>query len=539
MAVFDDKDFDYLINLSPGRRLAPPNDAGLDSHLVGGASSPTRSAFKPGEVRRLLEHTPGFIAVLRGAELTFEMVNAAYAELVGPRHFLGRPVREAVPELGERFFDLLDRIYTTGEPAVGRGVPLTRQSESGRIERRYIDFVYQPITEADGSTTGIFLQGQDVTHQKRTEEQLRLALEGGRIAAWERDLGTDFVTWSDNAEELLGIRSGPASIFANRIHPEDRAQHREALARALSGGSPYNLEVRFLKPDGSTIWIAHQAEVQDGSEGFGRLAGVTMDITARKSAEIELRERENRYRRDLEAAAVVQKSLLPRNGTVGNIRYAGFLQSSSFIGGDTFNVVRHEGGLSFFLIDVCGHGAAAALVSVAAHRLISEAAIKGAGLAPEEIITRASRIWPDDLPYFTMIYGHIDPVSGEGTLVQAGHPHPMLIRNGGTIVTLGQGGLPVGIDASPVYEPIPFTLNPGDSLLLYSDGVVEAENSAGEPFSEERLLALIAQWAVAPSDTLPDRIADQSLRWSGAGTPDDDMSVLWIERLPESGCRSR
>ncbi len=94
MAVFDDKDFDHLTNMSPGRQRAQSNDGSLNSHLVA-TNGLSRSAFKPGEVRRLLEHTPGFIAVLRGPELTFEMVNAAYAELVGPRHFLGRPAMRA------------------------------------------------------------------------------------------------------------------------------------------------------------------------------------------------------------------------------------------------------------------------------------------------------------------------------------------------------------------------------------------------------------------------------------------------------------
>lgn len=529
--MFDDKDFKHLLNEPAKRQRAQHGKSRPDADPLPGADPQTRAAFKPGEVRRLLEHTPGFIAVLRGPELTFEMVNAAYADLVGRRPLVGRPAREALPELGESFFHQLEHIYATGQPAIGRGVPLTLQRESGRIECRYIDFVYQPITEADGATTGIFLQGQDVTHQKRTEEQLRLALQGGQIAAWERDLETDFVTWSENAEELFGLRSGPAAEFAKRIHPDDRPQHQEALARALSGGSPYSMEVRFLKPDGSIIWIAHRAEVQDGPEGFGRLAGVTMDITARKAAEIELAGREARYRHDLEAAALVQRSLLPSNGTVGNLRYAGFLQSSSFIGGDTFNVLPHEGGLSFFLIDVCGHGAAAALASVAAHRLISEAAVKGAGLPPATIVQQAAQSWPETLPYFTMIYGQIDPISGQGALVQAGHPHPLLMRRGGDVVPLGQGGVPVGISASLAYETSTFTLNPGDALLLYSDGVVEAENAAGEPFSEERLMTLIAQHAVGPSELLLDTIVASALQWSDAKTPNDDMSALWIRRV--------
>jgi PAS domain S-box-containing protein len=294
--------------------------------------SQAKGAFRPGEVRRLLEHSPGFIAVVRGETLTFELVNSAFAELVGSPDLIGKPVRNALPELGSSFFDALQQVYTTGRPAVGRGAPLMIQRESGAIERRYIDFVYQPITGEEGITAGVFLQGHDVTDQKRTEEWLRLALQGGRIAAWERDLTTDYVTWSENALDLLGISSGLASTFARCIHPEDREKHQEALRRALKEGSQYDLVLRYIKPNGSTIWIAHRANVQQGPEGFSKLSGITVDITEQVSAEHELRRREERYRKNLEAAATVQRSLLPRNGAAGNIQYRGFLQPSSFIG---------------------------------------------------------------------------------------------------------------------------------------------------------------------------------------------------------------
>jgi PAS domain S-box-containing protein len=478
-----------------------------------------------------LENAPGFLAVVRGDTLTFELVNRAFAELVGTRELIGKPAKEILPGLGSSFFDQLQRVYTTGQPAIGRGAPLALQRESGSLERRYIDFVYQPITGDEGMTEGVFLQGQDVTDQKRTEDWLRLALQGGRIAAWERDLATDFVTWSENALDLLGISSGPASTFAQHVHPEDREKHQEALRRALKEGSPYDLTVRFQKPNGSTIWIAHRAEVQSGPEGFHKLAGITVDITEQIRVEREIRQREERYRRDLEAAATVQRSLLPSDGVAGSLRYKGFLQPSSFIGGDAFNIIVHGSRLSFFLIDVCGHGAAAALVSVAAHRSVSEAINKISGHPSEEIVQRVCRAWPDDFPYFTMIFGQIDTVSGLGSIIQAGHPHPLIIQPGSGIVSLGTGGLPIGIDPKAEYEPVPFILNPGDTLLVYSDGITEAENPLGEHFSEDRLLTVLGQLRDQSSEALLGSIADHVLRWSSGLGAGDDISALMIEHV--------
>jgi PAS domain S-box-containing protein len=492
--------------------------------------SQAKGAFRPGEVRRLLEHSPGFIAVVRGDNLTFELVNAAFAELVGSRDLVGKPARDALPELGSSFFDALQQVYTTGRPTIGRGAPLVIQRESGAIERRYIDFVYQPITGDEGTTAGVFLQGHDVTDQKRTEEWLRLALQGGRIAAWERDLTTDYVTWSENALDLLGISSGLASTFARCIHPEDREKHQEALRCALKEGSQYDVVLRYIKPDGSTIWISHRADVQQGPEGFNKLSGITVDITKQVLAEHELRRREERYRTDLEAAATVQRSLLPQDGAAGSIRYRSFLQPSSFIGGDTFNVIEHDRTLSFFLVDVCGHGAAAALISVAAHHSLTDTTNRNPSLPPEEIVRQVCRSWPNDLPYFTMIYGRVDLDTGAGSLIQAGHPHPLLIHPDGDVVALGEGGLPIGIDADSVHEPVSFMLTPGDGLLLYSDGVTEAENPLGEHFSEERLINLLVQYANQTSDVLVRKLTDHVRQWSSGASVSDDISVLWIER---------
>ena len=126
-------------------------------------------------LRRLFAQAPGFMCVLRGPEHRFELANAAYARLVGGRDLVGRPVREALPELeGQGFFELLDRVYATGEPFVGRGVEVSlRAGQDDAPEPRFLDFVYQPIADEAGNVSGIFVQGNDVTAAKRGEERLR------------------------------------------------------------------------------------------------------------------------------------------------------------------------------------------------------------------------------------------------------------------------------------------------------------------------------------------------------------------------------
>lgn len=126
-------------------------------------------------LRRLVEQAPGFTAVLRGPCHVFEMANAAYLRLIGNRDIIGKSVRDALPEIAQqRFLALLDNVYHTGQPFVGRGVRALLEQEAFKAPvERFLDFVYQPIFDADGATIGIFVQGNDITEQKRAEDELR------------------------------------------------------------------------------------------------------------------------------------------------------------------------------------------------------------------------------------------------------------------------------------------------------------------------------------------------------------------------------
>jgi len=117
-----------------------------------------------GRLQRLFQRAPGFMAVLRGPEHRYELVNDAVLELMGNRGFLGKTVAEAAPELAEQgFCALLDAVYRTGVPYVAQSSPVTFTLADGRVAERYLDFIYQPIVEADGLVHGIFVQGSDAT----------------------------------------------------------------------------------------------------------------------------------------------------------------------------------------------------------------------------------------------------------------------------------------------------------------------------------------------------------------------------------------
>ncbi|GAB2792999.1 hypothetical protein GCM10027040_19030 [Halomonas shantousis] len=120
-------------------------------------------------LRQLFDQAPGFVCILSGPEHLIELTNRAYCQLVEHREVLGKPVREALPELdGHEFFELLDHVYATGEAFSSGAIPMLIQPHpQAALVEAHIDFVYQPIVDDAGDVTGIFMQGSDVstTHQ--------------------------------------------------------------------------------------------------------------------------------------------------------------------------------------------------------------------------------------------------------------------------------------------------------------------------------------------------------------------------------------
>ncbi len=116
-------------------------------------------------LRQLFQQAPGFICVLHGPHHVFELANDAYYQLVGHRQIIGHRVEEVMPEVvAQGFLDKLDAVYTTGQPFIGRALPIEFQRVAGgELEQSYIDLIYQPIFNDMGDISGIFVQGNDVT----------------------------------------------------------------------------------------------------------------------------------------------------------------------------------------------------------------------------------------------------------------------------------------------------------------------------------------------------------------------------------------
>jgi len=134
------------------------------------------------ERRQLLDmfmQTPGFVAVLNGPQHVIQLHNGAYGQLIGHRDVVGKPIREALPELaGQGYYDFLDEVLATGEPFHGRQSPVQlQQTPNSALATRYLNFIYQPIRNDAGEIVGVFVQGHDVTDTVMAAERQKLMID--------------------------------------------------------------------------------------------------------------------------------------------------------------------------------------------------------------------------------------------------------------------------------------------------------------------------------------------------------------------------
>lgn len=364
--------------------------------------------------------------------------------------------------------------------------------------------------------SNIALMQQEILRSTRERLESELSRARRSVALWSALL-------------LLGAAAVLASILVVRLRV---VRPLENLSQAMLRLADNDLEISLPR-------LARADEIGEMSDA---LRVFKANAIQRRRTQNEkqvlharLREAYGQLQKDLEAAAVIQQTMLPPSARIDGVEYHGLFRPSSLIAGDTYNVVRRtDGTVGFFQVDVAGHGAAAALVSVACHHALSQTILtRTQGTPLEAIAVQINEDWPEDLPYFTMILGEIDSRSQRASIVQAGHPSPLVIRADGSIEMIGEGGFPVGMLPFASYERLEFDLGPGDRLFIYSDGLVEAEDQDGEQFSETRLRNLVRDTAKAPSPVLLDRLDDALRNWRGSETLDDDLSVLMLERLPE------
>ncbi|MDQ3349237.1 MAG: PAS domain-containing protein, partial [Acidobacteriota bacterium] len=217
----------------------------------------------------IIQQAPAFICTLRGPEHVFELANDRYYDLIGRRDIIGKTARAALPEVaGQGFFELLDSVYQTGESITGSETAVRLNRHDGPLERRFVNFVYQPLRGPDGAATGVLVHGIDVTDLVFTREAIQASEARFRQLAdampqivWAATPDGQLDYYNRRWFEYIRIPPGvnEDTVWDRYIHPDDLPETYAAWRVALSTGDPYSVEFRVRGGDGAYRWFLARA----------------------------------------------------------------------------------------------------------------------------------------------------------------------------------------------------------------------------------------------------------------------------------------
>lgn len=247
------------------------------------------------QVLEVFQQAPVFFALLQGPDHVFAMQNTLYQRLINHRDVLNKPVRAALPEVvGQGFIEILDRVYQ-GEPFVGNGFLLqVSRGEGLPLDNRYVDFVYQPLREPDGSVSGIIVVGVDATDRREAQDAaLKLAaiVDSSEDVILSKDLNGIVTSWNPAASRLFGYSAAEmvgSSIL--KLIPENLHSDEKTILESIRAGRRLeHFETVRVAKDGRLIDVS--LTISPIRDNKGRVTGaskILRDVSDRKRAERSL-----------------------------------------------------------------------------------------------------------------------------------------------------------------------------------------------------------------------------------------------------------
>lgn len=329
-----------------------------------------------------------------------------------------------------------------------------------------------------------------------------------------------------------------------------------ALRTAVREKRAVTVQLLNYRKDGTPFWNRLSiTPVLDASGAVTHFIGVQSDVTVEKEAKDALQKANERLeaarqqtKRELEAAAVVQRSLLPVELLhVPGYGFAFQYRPSGDVGGDCLNVIPLDANhLAVYILDVSGHGVASALLSVTLSHVLSAVPERSflyqpstdrpgsySVTPPADVVSRLNRNFPSNPSapqFFTMIYGVLHLPSAEFRYVSAGHLSPIHFQRGQAPCIREAGGIPAGLLPAAAYHEHSLTLSPGDRLYLCTDGVFEAETPAGQELGVSGLIEILSRNRDRSLQEVLSAVMQSVEEISAPAAPLDDASILAIER---------
>jgi sigma-B regulation protein RsbU (phosphoserine phosphatase) len=373
---------------------------------------------------------------------------------------------------------------------------------------------------------------------RRTTAQLNAAEGLARLGSWEWDLVTGAVRPSQALCGIFGVDyerfEGDFQALHAGVHPDDRKGLEQAIERALAeSGARFEAEYRITRPDGEERTIEAVGEIRRDDTGRPTgMLGVGLDVTAQRQVATEVVRTRERLAREHATVETLQRSLLPpRLPAIPGVELGASYRPAtpqSRVGGDFYDVFPVADSIWALLIgDVSGKGSAAAALSALARYTVRADALREREPARVlELLNQALVREGED--FSTAVLATLDLQSGRPvlTLASAGHPPPLLVRAGTARELTGPGVL-LGYIPNASFEQRRETLEPRDTLVFYTDGLMDAQapERVLEPHEIGELAASLGGLAAAEVATRLEEAAVQD------GAPARDDIAILVARI--------
>ncbi|MEU1075570.1 SpoIIE family protein phosphatase [Streptomyces sp. NPDC005878] len=439
---------------------------------------------------------------------------------------------------GSDLYNHMERVYATGEPLRVQRIALTTL-----VDQVPLQVVADISVTRHGSSLLVIWRIEDET--ARLASLLQHAQRLGRIGGFEEDLATGEITWNSQLYALHGrpLTQGPVPLkdLAAHAHADDAIAIGRFLRTVLFHQRSSTVAFRLQRADGVTRHIRIVAEPVLDSEGhLLRIRGAYQDISAQHWTEVALAATRDQLAQTAQESAErnrlalqLQHAIMPPahgplqvSGLQVAVRYRP-AESEALVGGDWYDaVVLPSEHILLCVGDVAGHGIDAATGMVVLRNALRGLAMTGA--SPGQLLSWLNNVAHHltDQVTATAVCALYDPSTRTLRWARAGHLPPVLVRTDRASALPLTGGLLLGALPEADYEEDEVQLEPGDTLLMYTDGLVERRDTA----MQESLTQLLTN-AQTPVDGLSQRL-DRLLTYSKSDT-DDDTCLIGIEVLEE------
>lgn len=268
---------------------------------------------------------------------------------------------------------------------------------------------------------------------------------------------------------------------------------------------------------------------------LGEVASLFNEMAASLERLLQETKEKERLEQEIRVARNVQESLYPRSlPRLPGTGLAAFCQPARLVSGDLYDAIElSPTRLGLLCADVSGKGIPAAILTATVHAVARALADKGAAPKPSELVSAMNAELCQRIPdnsFVTVFWADFDAVSRVLRYTNAGHNPPFLIPpNGEEVIRLEEGGVPVGFFKDAVFEESELRLTPGSLLVIFTDGVPEAQNAAGEEFGEDRLLELCRMHAAEKPDILVEKVRQALKEWTEGAPQFDDTTLLALK----------